>query len=171
MHLHLHGVEDLWGGMASCHFHTFLCNMGSFCVSITWGLACTLRRPVLFDRSFSLYLHTPRGSRHRRDSHCFLSSKYPPIDCTNISLRERRARLLHSEISFVIFRGWLGYRTGGKHIWSQHISFLGSHLFICTLQECPGEAGSMEGRGFFYGCPDEAGSMGGKGVVLYGCCA
>lgn len=74
--------------MASCHFHTFLCNMGSFCVSITWGLACTLRRPFLFDPSFSLYLHTPRGSRHRRDSHCFLSSKYPPIDCTNISLRE-----------------------------------------------------------------------------------
>jgi len=157
--------------MASCHFLTFLCNMGSSCVSISWRLACILRRPVLFDPSFSLlYLHTPRGSRYRRDSYCFLSSKYPPIDCTNISLRERRARLLHSENLFCHFfeDGWAIAPAG--NILGLSTSRFGKSSVYCTIQECPGEAGSMEGKGFFYGCPDEAGSMGGKGVVLYGCC-
>jgi hypothetical protein len=32
-HLHLHGVEDLWGH-GLLHFHTFLCNVGLSCSSI-----------------------------------------------------------------------------------------------------------------------------------------
>jgi hypothetical protein len=95
LHLHLHGVED--------HFHTFLCNMGSSLCFHYWGLACILGRSVPTLISL-LYLHTPRGSRHGRDSHCFLSSKYPHIDCPNIRLREASKTASQRKISFVISR-------------------------------------------------------------------
>jgi len=130
-------VLRISGGHGLCHFHTFLCNMGSSCISTTWGLACTPRRQFFSIPHFPCYIFIPQEGA-AIDAILIVSvCKYPHIDCTIISLRERRARRLHSENLFChIFEdGWAIVPAG--NIFCLRTSRFGKSS-VYTIQECPG---------------------------------
>jgi len=120
-------------------------------VSSLLGSACIIRRRTRFVPSFDFYLFIP-SQRAAIDALLivFLSSKYPPIDCTNISLREESKTASQLQISFVTF-----LEAGGEPCSGQHISW--ESLFICTIQEdemgsgCLGLVGFVLMDAFLFG--------------------
>ena len=110
--------EDLWGCGA---FHKFKFSFVNiiYLVSSLPGSACIIRRRTRFVPSFDFYIFIP-SQRVAIDALliAFLSSKYPPIDCTNISLREESKTASELQISFVIF-----LEAGGEPCSGQHISW------------------------------------------------
>jgi len=88
-------------------------------VSSLPGSACIIRRRTRFVPSFDFYIFIP-SQRVAIDALLivFLPSKYPPIDCTNISLREESKTASQLQISFVTL-----LEAGGEPCSGQHISW------------------------------------------------
>jgi hypothetical protein len=107
-------ISGLW----AFNVQTFLCLHNLSCV-FTIGSACIIRRRTRFVPSFDFYLFI-LSQRAAIDALLivFLSSKYPPIDCTNISLREESKTASQLQISFVTF-----LEAGGEPCSGQHISW------------------------------------------------
>jgi hypothetical protein len=155
LHLHLHGVEDIWRhGLR--HFHTFLCNVGSSRVSITRGSSMY----ILAFNSCQLHIFIvhfiPEEGAAIDAVLIVICLQNTPYRLHKYMFRREEASKTASQlkISFVIFLGWLGYRC-----WREHTGLATSRVgksFGCLYSSrmYPGGTKSM-GWGPFDGRPAE----------------